>query len=377
MRTVLFALALLLASVVRAQAPMDIPRDASAAPSRAQTHILYLIGDAGEAGADHSQPVLDLVEQVSATDSAKARTLLFLGDNIYEYGMHEKGDWHRAHDERNIDAQIQLMSAFDGQSWIIPGNHDWHQGLDHGIEYLRREEAYVEEVVGRDVMEPDGGCPGPVELPLSDGAVLVVIDTQWWIHEYAKPQGEASACSAANEDEVIAALETVLARNMGRRVIVAGHHPCFTYGSHGGRFPLREHVFPLTAKWKWAYLPLPVVGSIYPLYRSLIGAKQDERRGRYHDFAIRVQAVFARYPGLVYAAGHEHALQYSVHSGVNHVVSGSGAKSTWVGHSRELSYADAQRGFARITLAPDGGMRLEFFTLRNGPRPVRVFVLHE
>lgn len=361
MRPLLFALALLslLASFAQGTA-----------------HILYLIGDAGEAGPDHSQPVLDLLKQVSATDSAQARTVIFLGDNIYEFGMHEKGHKDRAHDERNIDAQIQLMRDFDGQGWIIPGNHDWHQGRDHGIEYLRREEAYVEEASGRDALEPDCGCPGPVELPLGDGAVLVVLDTQWWIHEFAKPQGASGGCSTATEEEVISALENILARNKGRRMIVAGHHPCFTYGSHGGRFPLREHVFPLTAKWKWAYLPLPVVGSIYPLYRSLIGAKQDERRGRYHDFAIRAQAVFAGYPGMVYAAGHEHALQYSVHDGVHHVGSGSGAKSTWIGHSRELSYAAAERGFARIIFAGDRRMRLEFFTLRNGPRPLRVFMLN-
>lgn len=346
--------------------------------SRAQSssgHILYLVGDAGEGGPDHSQPVLDLVKQVSTTDSAQGRTLLFLGDNIYEYGMHEKGDKHRAHDERNIDAQIQLMREFNGQSWLIPGNHDWHQGLDQGIDFLLREEAYVEEALGRDVVEPDRGCPGPVELPVGDSAVLIVLDTQWWIHEFAKPSGPAGGCSQANEDEVIAVLEAMLVRNKGRHVIVAGHHPCFTYGSHGGRFPFREHVFPLTAKWKWAWLPLPVVGSIYPMYRSLIGAKQDARRGRYRDFATRAQAVFARYPGLVYAAGHEHALQYSVHAGVHHVGSGSGAKSTWIGHSRELSYASAERGFARIVMVGDG-VRLEFFTLSSGARPHRVFTLH-
>lgn len=360
MRVVLFVLALLRLLVSHAQ---------SAA------HVLYLVGDAGEAGPEHSQPVLDLVRQVSVSDGAQSRTLLFLGDNIYESGLHEKGHKSRAHDERNIDAQIQLMRHFGGQSWIIPGNHDWHQGRDLGIEYLRREEAYVEEALGRDALEPDGGCPGPVELPLGDSAVLVVLDTQWWIHRSEKPQGAVGGCSEENEDAVIAALDAVLARNKGRRVIVAGHHPCFTYGSHGGRFPLREHVFPLTAKWKWAYLPLPVVGSIYPLYRSLIGAEQDARRGRYHTFATRVQAVFARHPGLVYAAGHEHALQYSVHDGVHHVGSGSGAKSTWTGRSRELSYASAERGFARIVITGDGGMRLEFFTLASGPRTARAFTL--
>ena len=85
----LFALALLLASAARAQTPADGPRDASAVPFRAPANVLYPIGDAGEAGPDHSQPLLDPVRRVSAYDGARSRTLLFLGDNIYETGLHK------------------------------------------------------------------------------------------------------------------------------------------------------------------------------------------------------------------------------------------------------------------------------------------------
>lgn len=333
-------------------------------------HILYLVGDAGESGPEHSQPVLDLVRQVSATDGAKARTLLFLGDNIYDDGLHETGHKDRTHDERNIDVQVQLMKDFNGDSHMVAGNHDWHQGREQGLDYLRREEEYVENALGSDVFAPQAGNAGPVEIPLGDKAVMLLIDTQWWLQAPNERGGALDGRGPDDEEAVLAELERIIGRDQGHDIIVAGHHPFFTYGSHGGHFPLREHLFPLTAKWPWAWLPLPGIASIYPLYRSCIGATQDVRRGRYHDLASRAQALFARHPGLVYVAGHEHALQYSVHDAVHHLVSGAGSKRTWVKRSKELVHASDERGFARIRISGTGGMTLEFYTLRGGAVPV-------
>lgn len=334
------------------------------------THVLYLVGDAGEAGPDHSQPVLDLVRQVSANDSASARTLLFLGDNIYEYGLHKKGNKDRAHDERNIDAQIALMRDFLGKSWIIPGNHDWRQGRDHGLNFVKRQEEYVEKALDRKAFKPDGGCPGPEVVKLGDHAVLVLMDTQWWLHGHRRSEGEKDGCSVAGESDLLKAMGETLKDNAGKRIIVAGHHPLFTFGSHGGYFPLREHLFPLTAVNKHLYVPLPGVGSIYPMYRSLIGDVQDAQHGKYRALRNGMQGLFKQYPGLVYAAGHEHALQYTTVDGVHHVGSGSGAKSTWLKKSRRLEFGKSERGFARLTVSADGSLRLDFFTIGGGATPV-------
>lgn len=342
----------------------------SAIHAQQAAHILYLVGDAGEAGPDHSQPVLDLVRQVAAADSANARTLLFLGDNIYEYGLHKKGSKDRAHDERNINAQVELMRDFKGKSWIIPGNHDWRQGRDHGLNYVKRQEEYVEKALDRKAFRPDGGCPGPEVVKLGDHAVLVLMDTQWWLHGHRRSEGEKDGCSVASESDLVKAMGETLKDNAGKRIIVAGHHPLFTYGSHGGYFPLREHLFPLTALNKNLYVPLPGVGSIYPMYRSLIGDVQDAQHGKYRALRNGMQGLFKQYPGLVYAAGHEHALQYTAVDGVHHVGSGSGAKNTWLKKSRRLEFGKSERGFARLVMMADGSMRLDFFTIDDGVKPV-------
>lgn len=331
---------------------------------------VYLVGDAGESGQDHSAPVLDLVKRVSEADSAGVRTLLFLGDNVYEYGLHKKGHKDRAHDEANLNAQIDLMRAFDGKSYILPGNHDWHQGKDHGIKFVEREEQYVDKALERNAFRPDGGCPGPEVVKLGSDAVLVLLDTQWWLHAYRRSEGEKDGCSVSDEDELLKELGVVLKDNADKRIIVAGHHPFITYGSHGGYFPLQDHLFPFTRLNSKLYVPLPIVGSIYPLYRKLVGDVQDVGHGRYHAMAVGMGNLFKQYPGLVYTAGHEHALQYTFDAGVHHVVSGSGSKSTWIKHPRNLAFGRSERGFARIRIATDGAMTLEFFTLTGGETPV-------
>ena len=80
-----------------------------------------------------------------------------------------------------------------------------------------------------------------------------------------------------------------------------------------------------------------MLGSIYPLYRKLIGNIQDTPHPEYRLFRQLMHEELAKYPGVIYAAGHEHALQYITKDSVHYVVSGSAVKSTPVklrGHAK-------------------------------------------
>ena len=46
---------------------------------------------------------------------------------------------------------------------------------------------------------------------------------------------------------------------------------------HGGRLPLKDHLFPLTNVVPGLYLPLPLVGSAYPLYHHYWGGLRRTR----------------------------------------------------------------------------------------------------
>src|SRR5690606_2828633 len=146
---------------------------------------------------------------------------------------------------------------------------------------------------------PRNGCPGPVELPLDEKNLLVILDTQWLLHQWDKPR-DADLCVGATTAEVLLAVEDIFRRNSGKRIILAAHHPIITYGEHGGVYPWQSHLFPLRDLNEHLYIPMPVIGSIYPLYRKYLGHLQDTPHPLYKEFANALRDIMSRYPGTFY-----------------------------------------------------------------------------
>jgi hypothetical protein len=155
---------------------------------------------------------------------------------------------------------------------------------------------------------PRDGCPGPVEIPLTDAATLIILDTQWFLHPWGKPD-EEGPCDAKTAADALVLLNDALSRNAGKRIIVAAHHPLITYGEHGGTFSVKDHLFPFTAINAKLYIPMPVIGSLYPIYRSWLGDIQDTAHPLNKELTRSISSLLAEYPGSIYVAGHEHSLQ--------------------------------------------------------------------
>lgn len=327
-------------------------------------HSVFLVGDAGE---PFENPVLTLLKK--ELDRAGSNgTVIYLGDNIYPKGMPPKGDKLRADAEKAINGQIDAIKDFEGKKFFIPGNHDWAQGRKLGVEWLARQESYVENRLdSQDVWIPSRGCPGPMEINLTDQITLVVVDTQWFLHKGAKP-AEGSDCDAISKEELVASFQDVLLRNATKKVIVASHHPMYTYGIHGGVFSAKDHLFPLTAskKTKWLYLPLPGLGSIYPLYRKWFGNIQDTSHPIYQQFRDAMVSLMKQHPDIVHVAGHEHALEHIQKKGMSFIVSGAGAKNNaHVKQKGDALFATNTLGFARLDYFADGRTELQFISPEN------------
>jgi hypothetical protein len=328
-------------------------------------HSVFLVGDAGE---PIENPVLILLKKELALLGDKG-TVVYLGDNIYPKGMPQKGDKLRADAEKAINGQIEAVKDFDGNKFFIPGNHDWSKGRNDGIEWLARQENYVEDRLdSQDVWIPSRGCPGPTEINLTEQITLIVIDTQWFLHKGTKPE-EGSDCDAISKEELVASFQDALLRNATKKVIVASHHPMYTYGIHGGVFNLKDHLFPLTAskKTKWLYLPLPGIGSIYPLYRKWFGNIQDTSHPIYQQFRDAMVTLMKQHPDIVHVAGHEHALEHIQKEGMNFIVSGAGAKNNaHVKQKDDAKFATNTIGYARLDYFADGRTELKFVTPVEG-----------
>jgi Omp85 superfamily domain/Calcineurin-like phosphoesterase len=324
-------------------------------------HTLYLIGDAGD--PDFSKPSgLKILGNHLKNESAES-SVIFLGDNSYKRGVPEENSNKRTVAENNIQGQTDMLKTFQGQVYFIPGNHDWDRWSKVGWEGVKREETYIEAQLNRgNTFLPDLGCPGPVAVELSKKILLIIIDTQWWLHAHDRPEGSKDSCSVRDEQDFIFQLSEIIQDNNDKQIIITGHHPLYTNGHHGGNFPLREHLFPLTAVNPNLYIPLPVIGSIHPLYRKYISHVQDLRHPKYQLMKTRLLTAFGNHKNLIYAAGHEHNLQYFEQDNRHYIVSGSGSKITVAGKRHGADFSYGKQGFSKLLYMNSGEVWMEFWT---------------
>lgn len=354
--------------------------DQNPAPDTSQlAYSVFLIGDAGS--PDPEEPIIqELKRQIHQPDAQARSAVVYLGDNIYPIGLPKEGSPLRGEMERRMKTQLDILKGYDGERYIIPGNHDWEQGARGGAEANLREEAFVESylrsqdsirVLGGDNYVPSNNCPGPFETRLSENVVLIAINSQWFLHAFDRPYGPNNACDVANEDEFFSQLDDLLAKHRGEHVIVVAHHPLMSAGIHGGYFTLADHLFPISVKVKWALLPLPIIGSVYPLARKYGGISQDIPHPRYQAYIKGLETLFHKYPNIVYAAGHEHNLQYFEGVNYHHIVSGSGCKTQ---HVRDGlgDFNFKEKGIARVNYYRSGDVWVEFWQEPKKGEPAKV-----
>ncbi|WP_229748980.1 metallophosphoesterase [Hymenobacter frigidus] len=348
-------------------------------------YSVFLIGDVGKPAdaATGGEPSLNFLRKQIMQAGVKSTTI-YLGDNIYEYGMPEEGAYDRKESERRLRDQMDVLKGYKGEKYMIPGNHDWKQGLKGGLAQVLREQRFAENYMANDsaafsytgdFITPSNGCPGPYEIRLQDDLVLITINSQWFLtNKSERPYGSNGGCGVEDETEFMAQLEDVIARNKDKNIMVVGHHPLFSDGIHGGYFTLADHFFPLSIVYKYAFLPLPIIGSIYPFARKYGGISQDLAYPAYAAYKKGLTDIFAKYPNIIYACGHEHNLQYFKEGATHYIVSGSGCKTQHVkpGDGGGALFSDKEKGFARVNYYDDGQVWTEYYVPQGTGEQARV-----
>jgi hypothetical protein len=338
-------------------------------------YTLYLIGDCGEPTIKDA-PMGEVLRK-KVQESGKNTTVVYLGDNVYPFGLPDVGHLGRERGERILNAQVDWIKGLDAKGIFIPGNHDWQHWNRNGWEFVANQQAFLDSLKDENIsLLPQNGCPGPVEIHLSKQLVLLVIDTQWILHAYDKP-GEESECFAKDPAAFMIMLDDAMVRNRGKRVVIVGHHPAISYGDHGGIFSFQDHVFPLVDLHRNLYIPMPVIGSLYPFYRNVFGHSQDIKHPNYKQFSLMLQRMLALHPGSVYAAGHEHALEHIIRDSVQYIVSGSGSKTGYVKKGRYADYARGVKGFVKMEVYTNGRARLEYWQVDSDHKEGKLVHEHD
>lgn len=325
-------------------------------------YSIFLMGDAGEPSIVGSPQIETMHLQMLGSPNS---TALFLGDNIYPKGMPSEDHKFRTTAEAIVQGQLAVADGYEGNIFVVPGNHDWEKGNKEGAFTNAEQEAFVEVVMDSlNIYLPDDGCPGPVEVQLAEDITLILLNSQWFLHPWQKP-GLDEGCQVNNLEDFLGLMEDILQRNEGKKIIVASHHPMYTYGIHGGRATFKDHLFPLTNASHNLYIPLPVIGSIYPFYRKFIGSLQDIANPVYKSYRNSLVDLLEHFPNVIHVSGHEHSLQYSSKDGVQYIVSGSGSKTTPVKKKGYAQFVTETIGFARLDFYRSGPVVLTFHDAHN------------
>ncbi len=319
---------------------------------------VFLVGDSRKAYENESLMEL-LNSQISQTGENSA--VVFLGDNVQPGGLPDSTDRHWEVAKKSLDAHLDLLMDFKGEIFFIPGNHDWAKGGRDGLEHVKNQRKYIEKNLDKkDVFLPKKGRPGPEEIKLTKDIVLIIFDSQWWFHEHEK-----SYAGILDEADIFVQIEDAVSRNRDKKIIIATHHPMYSVGNHGGYFPGSSFLFPLVDIHPALWVPLP--GFLYTGYRKFLGAEQDLSNPHYKMLNEALLETFEEQTDIIFAAGHEHNLQYAKKGEIHHIVSGAAGMSTYAAPSKKTDYSQMQEGFARLEFYANGDVWLEFFTTSQEP----------
>lgn len=297
-------------------------------------------------------------------------TILFLGNNSTKTGTPDTSSSTNPKGLNSIlKARYEFFDAFKGDKYFVTGQDEWDKGGRQGETHASLLEYYVENILDLgNVYSPDNGCPGPTEIDIGDDIVLLLINTQWWLHNWERP-GKEDGCEVDNEPEFLANLEDAIKRNYNKKIIVAGHHSITSSGIYGGYFPLKSHIFPFTLANENLYIPLPILGSAYILNRHFLGEHQDLKNHKYHRMINSMMDIFSEHKNLIYVSGHDKILEYDTLKNIHAINSGSFSKSAPLNNKKAI-FASSNKGLAKLDFYENGEVWLRFYSAdsdRNSP----------
>lgn len=322
-------------------------------------HRLILIGDAGEIDPQQQAVIPDAASRVLPGKT----TVLYLGDNIYPHGMGLPGSKEEGGSQQIIRSQYTLFRQKGAPVYFVPGNHDWDKSGPDGLAKIKRQTAFLREQ-GDSLLQlvPGDGCPDPVLVPLTSNLVIIAFDSEWWLYPFHKT-GEGAGCNCRTKQDVVMSMQELLYENRYKTILLADHHPFQSYGTHGGYFSLKDFIFPLTVANRYLYIPLPVIGSLYPLLRGTFTNPEDLRHPLYKDMIRSVDGVFKGFPNLIHVSGHEHGLQLISNPDTKQfqVVSGAGAKHNHTFKGKNALFGEEKQGYVTADQLIDNSIHFTFY----------------
>lgn len=315
---------------------------------------LILFGDAGEQNPAQSM----LIEKAVSLVVPDSSVVFFLGDNIYPKGMSIEPA-EQTSEKQILFSQYAPFRALSVPVYFLAGNHDWNVSRPGGLAKLKAQENFILNQQDPQLhFLPTAGDPGPVSLALAPGLTVLIYDSEYWLYPYHADSIDLQQ----QREEFESKLKHLFNANKENVVLVLSHHPMATYGEHSLRFGWKQHIFPLTRLNKSLYIPLPIIGSLYPLWRGILfKSAEDLPSAPYQHMVKGVLHARGGHRNTLFAAGHDHGLQYIEQDSLRQIVSGAGSKSSFIVTDKHLKYKYQKQGFTILDYYSNGDLRLMYF----------------
>ncbi len=319
---------------------------------------------------------------LSAQSPINAHTVYNIGnladvENVSQFGSHLsdllgscRTDWtlllngDLIDNSRNFNASVQRLDTFInrilenpyGRIIIIPGDRDWQESQMRGLEKVRVLENYFTQKDYERLFFPlKEGCPGPVFFPIQPELNLLLINTQWWNHEYRKPTPESADCDIADEESIKEEIEEFIEENTSGNLILAGHHPLYSNGEYGGSFHL--------ADW---FFPVPIVSLFITSFKQNIGGPLQTINSRFVDFRNEMRDMLRSHYSVIYASGHETNVEVIRDEENVYINSGAPMKGGYVRKRKATLMSSRQAGLVAMEYHPNGDVIGLTYELHSG-----------
>ena len=313
---------------------------------------LIVFGDAGEMNNKQSF----LIENSFDLQIPQKTKVFFIGDNIYPSGMGLE-EPERSKTEDILKSQFEGFRNLGLPVYFLAGNHDWDHSGKNGLAKLKVQEHFINDFRDSDLQFlPSAGSIGPKTISINKNVIAIVYDSEYWLfphHEHNIDQ---------DKNKFIEDLKNLLDQNKEKTILLVSHHPMSSYGDHSLIYNWKDHIFPLTDVSPSLYIPLPGLGSLYPLFRSKVfKSPEDLKHPLYADLIQRVTSITKDHPRVLFISGHDHGLQYISSGNIRQIVSGSGSKQSDIHQRKPLKYGYNKQGFCVVDIMENDDIRVTFY----------------
>lgn len=342
---------------------------ADVAPVGEPQYSTFMVGDLGY---DYERGLTTLDAMIRAMPPGKKKSsLMLLGDITGEEGLRKKGGEELDH----LTAIGKMLGQVPGKVFYTPGENEIGRigkfsRLDRLEDFFEDNEKAFDKKVH---FMPNKQCSGPDDEEIFDRVGLIGINTAWYMADWTRDEEVSEGCDYRNRDAMMAALADEIKGYRDQTKIVMMHHPTQGNGNRGGKYSLRQHLFPLADVIPGAYIPLPVVGSVVRAIQSVGGGPQDVHNLRYQEFIRKLKTGIDDEINVIFVSAHEQNMMLVHEKEYMQIVAGSGSVRGPANGGNDANFVAGQIGYSRLDFYQDGSVYTGFYSVDEDGLETRVY----